>query len=93
MLKMYTIHDSKVEAYLNPTTVRSTGEMIRIFTDLCNDKEHQFGKYPADYTLLEIGEWDEFTGTLRPYETKKNLGLALDFKKDTISQSPKLMEA
>jgi len=77
--KMFLIYDSKVEAYLTPHFLRSTGEAIRAFTAACNDPQTQFNKYPSDFTYFEIGEYDDETGLISLYEAKKSLGTALEF--------------
>lgn len=79
ILKIFTVHDSKAEAYLPPFFMSSRGQAIRAFTDTIADRSTQFSKHPADFTLFEIGEYDDQKGTLTQYETKQNLGLALDF--------------
>ena len=50
ILKMYTVFDSKVGAYLPPFFLRSNGEAVRSFITTCNDPKHSFYKYPGDYT-------------------------------------------
>lgn len=67
-MKLYSIHDSKAEAYLPPLTMNSKGEAIRAFDQSCQDKESNFYKYPHDFTLVELGEWDQLTAkfTLHP---------------------------
>lgn len=82
-LKFFTTYDSKVEMYLQPFVMRSRGEAIRSWTQICNDPKTQFNQHPSDFTLFEIGEYDEETGALIPYHAKVSLGLALEFKKET----------
>lgn len=89
-LKIFTAYDSKVEAYLQPFFMRSTGEAIRAWTELANNSEHLFCKHPADYTLFEIGEYDDTTGQVVPNMTFKNLGTALEFKRQTVDTEPTL---
>lgn len=92
-LKIFSVYDSKVEAYLPPHTLRSTGEALRVFAELSNNPEVEFCKHPGDYTLFELGEWDETTGLIALYEAKRNLGLARDFKKDvSLASVSKLAE-
>ena len=38
-------------------------------------------RYPDDFTLFEIGEWDDDKGSVTMFETKKSLGLAIEYKK------------
>lgn len=77
--KMFVVYDSKVEAYLTPHLMRTTAEAIRGFTAVCNDPSTQFNKTPADFTYFEIGQFDDQTGVVSMYESKKSLGTALEF--------------
>lgn len=61
-LMVYTVHDKAVNAYLQPFFCRSKGEAIRSFTEACSDGKSNFGKYPLDYTLVELGDYDDVTG-------------------------------
>lgn len=78
-LKIYTVYDSKVEAYLQPFYVRSKGEAIRAFTETVNDPQSLVGKHPADYTLFEIGEFDDQTAKIKSLAANISLGTAIEF--------------
>lgn len=79
-LKMYSVYDSKVEAYMKPFYMRARGEAIRSFAQEVNRSDSDLGKYPADFTLFEIGTFDESTCKLDVFEAKISIGTALDFK-------------
>lgn len=80
MLKIFTTYDSKAEAYLQPFFLPSRGEAIRAWQDVVNDQKTQFNKYPEDFTLFELGEFDSRSGTITT-NTKISLGNAIEFKK------------
>lgn len=80
-MKLFTTHDSKAKAYLQPFFMRSKGEAIRGFSELANEEGHQFKKYPEDFTLFYLGEYNEETGIITPLKTPESLGKALDFVK------------
>ncbi len=80
--KIYTIHDSKAEAFMNPFFLNSKGEAIRTFTEAVNDPQSTISKYPDDFTLFEIGIYDTDDGLIETYEAKKSLGNALEYKKE-----------
>lgn len=79
--KIFTTYDSKAEAYLQPFFMGTRGEAIRGWQTVCNDPKTQFNKYPSDFTLFEIGEYEETTGQIFPYEAKVSLGTAIEFLK------------
>lgn len=66
-LKAYAVRDAKAEAFPRPPFfVSATGLAVRMFTDACNDPGTELGKYPADFTLFEIGDFDQQDGTFTP---------------------------
>ena len=62
--KIYAVYDSKGESYTPPFFDHAEGRAIRTFSDCCNDPGHQFGKHPEDYTLFDLGQYDDNTGTI-----------------------------
>ena len=90
MKKLFAIYDSKAEAWNDPMTFRTTAEAIRSFEQVCNDKTTQFFLYPADYTLFELGGYDDETGTICPHSAKISLGLSQDFKKQGLRSAPEM---
>lgn len=79
--KIFTIYDSKMEAYMQPFFMVSKGAAIRAFTDSVNNKETQFNKHPEDFTLFDVGEYDDSTGKFSNQITPISLGLAIDYIK------------
>lgn len=82
-LKIYSVYDSKVEAYLQPFFLRSRGEALRAFQEVCSDPKSKFFKHGGDYTLFEIGEYDEISGLIESFKAKVSLGTALEFQTKT----------
>jgi len=62
---VYTVHDSKAEAYLQPFFFKNDAVALRGFKQLVNQDGHQFNTNPEDYTLVVIGEYDETIGVLK----------------------------
>lgn len=81
---LFTVYDDKSEAYLQPFFLQTIGQAIRAFTDCANDPNHQFGRHPADYTLFELGSFDDSNAGFALYDTPKNIGKALEF----VSHNP-----
>ncbi len=57
--KMFSIFDVKAQAYLPPFFLPEKGMALRVFGDCVNSRDHQFGKHPGDYTLFELGSFDD----------------------------------
>ena len=77
--KVFTVYDSKAEAYMQPFFSPTTGLAIRSFSEVANNKDHAFSKYPEDYTLFEIGEFNDIDGSIKMLDAKKSIGIALDY--------------
>lgn len=62
--RAYAVRDKAVGAYMVPFFCRTDGEAIRSFTDAVGDKNSQFCKYPADYHMFYLGEFDDSSGII-----------------------------
>ena len=85
-LKIFTVYDAKVEAYLQPFYMQSKGAAIRAITECLNDPKHQFAKYPADYTLFEIGSWDDSNCKFDLHKAPVSLGVLLEFRSEKVME-------
>ena len=77
---MFTVYDSKAEAYLPPFNMASKGEAIRAFADCVNDNKHSFSRHPADFTLFLLGSFDEASASITALSTPQSLGVAIEYK-------------
>lgn len=86
-LKIFSIYDSKVSAFGTPFFQRSTGEAVRAFTDAVNrkDSDNGFAMHPEDYTLFELGSWDDAMASVDMMDSPKSLGVAVQFKVEVKS--------
>lgn len=78
-LMVFSVYDSKAEAYLRPFFAETRGLAIRSFRDAANDGDASISKHAADYTLFRVGVFDPVTGVLEAC-TPESLGNALTFK-------------
>jgi hypothetical protein len=78
-LGIYTVHDNKAGAYMQPFFANNAMVAIRMFSDLVNDPEHLFGKHPADFTLFEIGHFDQDSSRIDQPEVHRMLGSGVEF--------------
>ena len=56
-----SIYDSATEAYMRPFIAQSKGQAVRMFTDLVKDPQTDIAKHPEDYSLFEIGNFNDNT--------------------------------
>lgn len=71
--KMYSLLDEKSKLYSQPFYAHHDGEALRSFASVVSDKETMPGKFPADFTLWKVGEWDDNSGII---DSKKPVYLA-----------------
>lgn len=77
--RIFTVYDAKAEFYSKPFFARSTGEALRQFQEAANDEQNSIGRYPEDYAIFEIGEFDELTGAINVMDAFKSLGRGIDY--------------
>lgn len=75
---LFTVFDSKANAYLPPFNSPTAGTAIRMFAQAANDQSHDFNKHAGDYTLFHIASYDDATATIEPLKAHINLGLAIN---------------
>lgn len=75
---MFTIRDTKADAYLPPFFLPKKEMAARVFDQCVNSEDHQFGKWPADYTLFHIGTFNDETGICITY-APESLGNGLEY--------------
>lgn len=70
MIKLiaFAVFDQKAEAFTQPFFLPTKQIAVRTFADCCNDKNHAFGRHPADYTLFHVGHFDTQSGQLVPLQ-------------------------
>lgn len=83
--RVYSVYDSKAEAYLPPMFLQARGVALRMFSAAIADEKHDFCKFAADYTLFELGEFNDSDACFTLHPSPVSLGNALEFKSQTTS--------
>lgn len=78
--KIFCFKDDKSNSYGPPVTSENQGMFIRQIQEELHRGNAIFAKHPQDFSIFELGSYDAHTGNIVTYETKKCLGLVLDFK-------------
>lgn len=70
-LKLFQVYDNVAMTVAGIIMASTRAEaVIRNFTELLENKDTQPGKYPEDYSLIELGEQNQDTGELIPCDPK-----------------------
>jgi len=84
--KIFTIHDVKAQAYLPPFLLHTRAMATRVFHDCINSEQHQFAKHPEDYTLFEVGHFNDQNANIQIEKAPTSLGNGVEFvTQETIS--------
>lgn len=91
ILRLFTVYDEKAHCYTNPFVTSTAEVALRSFSDCINSPDHHFGKNPHDYTLFDLGEFDDNTGI---YNTKspQAMGNGVEFRTQIPLSSEKADE-
>lgn len=78
LTKVFVVFDSATKAYMTPFFMHSRGQAIRAFTDTVNDPATIFARHAADFTLFELGTYEDENASF-VIGTHVNLGKAIEF--------------
>ena len=73
LLLVCAVKDSAADAFGRPFFVPTIGLAMRSFIDEVNNRESPFNAHPDDYTLFEIGDFDDNSGALVSLKTPRLL--------------------
>lgn len=87
--KVFSIRDTKAEAFLPPFMAPATGHALRSFMDACSDPNSTFYKHPDDFMLYEIATFDDSTAVYESLSPVKLVNYASDLIKKDIANDDK----
>lgn len=67
---IFTVFDSKANAFLLPFFSQNERVAVRQFTTTCRSDGHPFNDNPADYTLYYLGDFDDTSGLIQNSQKK-----------------------
>lgn len=73
---VFAVYDSKAAAFLQPFFSQTRGVAVRSFGAAVQDTGHDFNRYAGDYTLFELGTFDEETAKFDLKTTPESIVLA-----------------
>jgi len=65
-LKIFSLRDQKIDAFMAPLAMQTTGQVIRMLQDEIerNEPTNIVAKHTEDFELFEVGEFDTDTGQI-----------------------------
>lgn len=70
---MYCIYDSKGETYTEPMYHDNDAVAIRWATGVVSNPDHPLAKFPEDFTLFLLGEYDLLSAEFEIRDTPKSV--------------------
>ena len=64
-VNIYSIHDSKAQAYGQPFLLHTDGLATRSYIQAVTKQDSLYAKNPLDYTLFRIGVYDDETSLIK----------------------------
>lgn len=77
-MRLYAVRDVKADSFGAPISVATEGLARRSFVDACQDSRSELSKYPEDYMLYELGEYEPNSGLIIPHQLPKHVMSAIE---------------
>lgn len=91
IMKLCVVKDMKAGLFLQLTSQRSVADAIRSWETVANDGESMITRFPNDFRLFYIADFNSETGVLTPLEFHQDLGSAADYVRSSAA-SPGLFD-
>lgn len=86
--KIFTVFDSKARVFGNPFFAINEHVACRDFKLAATDPGSSISKTPEDFSLFEIGSFDDLLGVISPLQNPITYGLASSFIDGSILIKP-----
>lgn len=73
---VFSVFDCKAQAFLTPIFCPTRGVAVRMFQAAVVDEGHDFHRFAEDYTLFELGDFDEQSAKFDLYSTPESVVIA-----------------
>lgn len=80
LIKAYSIRDAKADSFSAPFYKNTHGQAERDFQELTKDENSFICKYPEDYDLYYVGQFDVTSGKLETLDTPQHIVKAIQLK-------------
>lgn len=71
--KLFSIHDRKLNTWSAPMQFLHSGQAERAVQEIFQDKNSMLAKYPEDYSVFQVGEFDDDSAQLTPFQPPTHL--------------------
>lgn len=76
--KVFSVFDSKTGFFCPPFFLKARGEALRSFADTAQGKDTLISSHPEDFSLFELGEFDDSSAVFTLHPAPISLGTAIE---------------
>lgn len=85
-MKLIAVKDMKAQLFLKPHFENSLADATRSFSVMANEGENMLSKFPNDFRLLHIADFNIETGILTSLSQPADLGSVADYQNKPSQQ-------
>lgn len=90
---IYAVYDTAILTWLTPFFAHDKRDVIESFTHEVNSNtQSKFYKHPTDFTLFELGVWDDDKCEFKLHLSPVRVVMAIELKTSTIQQTTELTQ-
>ncbi len=79
---IYSVFDSKAEAFMTPFFAPTRGVALRSFQEAASTAGHEFHKHASDYQLFELGAFEDQGAVIEAHASPVPLCPAQEYLED-----------
>jgi len=87
MMQVFAVFDHKINKYLTPFFQPSNGAAIRLFADECGKGDTLLSNHPGDFSLHNLGEYNDDTGAIVSAVPPTLLGYGSEYAKAEVKSA------
>lgn len=87
-MKVFSVRDEKTGVYMRPFFELHIASALRSWTEACNEPTSPFCKFPEDFTLYEVGSFDDLEGHLEALKVPHKVSTASEVLKRPVEGLP-----
>ncbi len=90
-LSAFSVYDEKAECFGHPFFVSAVGIATRYLQEWAKNEKSVIARHPQDFTLYQVGYWDDAAATFDTISPAKFIAKATDSILDTEEIQPTLI--
>lgn len=85
-VKIFTLYDVKAVSFLQPFFLQNSSLAIRALEATLKDEKSAICQNPEDYTLYELGSYDDQNAQIETYDTPKVIQTCVALKAQLLQR-------